>query len=91
MITRRTVPPAAGSESPTLKFLTGTLRRTSRVCTISHSAFILISSSATSVSVFPSALSVDVGLGALEVVALADFLARLVERVVDLLEIDRSR
>jgi hypothetical protein len=34
-----------------LKFLIGTPRRTSRVCTISHSAFILNSSSAVSVSV----------------------------------------
>ena len=85
------MPPAAGSESPTLKFLIGTPRRTSRVCTISHSAFILISSSAVSVSFFSAAFSVDVGLGALEVVALADFLARLVQRVVDFLEIDRAR
>ena len=40
----------------TLKFLIGTPRRTSRVCTISHSAFILNSSSAISVSVFSVAL-----------------------------------
>ena len=36
-------------------------------------------------------VEVDLRLRALEVVALADFLARLVEGVVDFLEIDRSR
>ena len=55
-MTRRTVPPAAACESPTLKFLTATPRRTSRVCTISHSAFIFISSSVVSVSVFSATL-----------------------------------
>ena len=50
-MTRRTVPPDAVSESPTLKFLMGTPRRTRRVCTISHNAFNLNASSATSVSV----------------------------------------
>ena len=50
-------PPAAGSLAGDLKFFTATPRRTSRVCTISHSAFIFISSSAVSVSVFSFSLS----------------------------------
>jgi hypothetical protein len=55
-ITRRTAPPAAGSESGTLKFFTATPRRTSRVCTISQSAFIFISSSVVSVSFLSATL-----------------------------------
>jgi hypothetical protein len=51
-MTRRTPPPPPASQSPTLKFLTATPRRTSRVCRISHSAFIFISSSVVSVSFF---------------------------------------
>ena len=46
------MPPAAGSDSPSLKFLTATPRRTSRASTISQSAFIFISSTVVSVSVF---------------------------------------
>ena len=42
--------PEAGSDAAALKFLVGTFRRTSRVSTISQSAFILNSSSASSVS-----------------------------------------
>ena len=55
-MTRRTAPPAPGSLSGTSKFLTAKPRRTSRVDTISHSAFIFISSSVVSVSVFSAVL-----------------------------------
>ena len=55
-ITRRTVPPAADSESPILKFFTATPRFARRVARISHSAFIFISSSVASVSVFSATL-----------------------------------
>jgi hypothetical protein len=41
---------AAGTAAPRVMFLTGTLRRIKRVWTISHSALILNSSSAISVS-----------------------------------------
>ena len=72
---------------PRVRFFTGTLRRTSRVCTISHRAFNLNSSSATSTAWTPS-IEIDGRLGALEVVALRDFLACLVQRVVHFLQID---
>src|SRR6476469_2754906 len=49
-----TVSLAARSISPDVRFLVGTPRRTRRPCRISHSAFILKSSSAMSVSVFSS-------------------------------------
>ncbi len=57
-MTRRSVPPAAGSLSGALKFLIATPRLTSRVWMISQSAFIFISSSVTSVSVLSFSLSV---------------------------------
>ena len=47
--TRLTVSLAARSISPGVRFLVGTPRRTMRPCRISHSAFILKSSSAVSV------------------------------------------
>src|SRR5437667_46888 len=50
LISRRTVSPAAGVTGPSSRFFTGTPRLTSLVCSTSSSAFILKSSSATSVS-----------------------------------------
>ncbi len=55
-----------GSDSPALKFLMATPRRTRRVCTISHSAFILNSSSASSVRVMSVWLSVISALAPLK-------------------------
>ena len=51
VITWRTVPAEAGSGSPGFMFFTGTLRRTSRVWTISQTAPSLNASSAVRVSV----------------------------------------
>jgi hypothetical protein len=64
-------------------FFTGTLRRTSRVCTTSQTAPSLKLSSAVSVSV-PAFGRGRWRRSGLEVEALADFLARLVDGVVDL-------
>ncbi len=91
VMTRCTVSLAPRSISPSLRFFTGTWRLIIRPCTISQSAFILNSSSATSVMVLSARLNSMIGFRALEVVALHDFLARLVERVVDLLQVDGRR
>ena len=60
--TWRTVLPAAGSTSPRSMFFTGTLRRISRVCRISHTAPTLNASSAVRTSVL-SALTNSMAAG----------------------------
>ena len=90
-MTRRTVPPAAASLSGALKFLMGHAAadeaRLHDFPERVHLELVVGDERERLVG----GVQVDLGLRALEVVALADFLARLVERVVDFLEVNRGR
>ena len=86
--TRRTVSPPPRSISPSVRFFTGTWRFTIRPCTISHSACHLELVVGDERNRAVGLVELDVGLRALEVVALDDFLAGLVEGVVDFLQVD---